>query len=132
MANENNLRPIKPGEVRNPYGRPRKLSRVLKSIPPDAQERIYAVLFTALTFKNVKEATSYIQEQAATDMKYGFVLQIAVKTLAGKNGWQALMDIMDRIFGRPRQAAEIIHSGGIALTINTDQETKELIEGGLG
>jgi hypothetical protein len=41
------------------------------------------------------------------------------------------MDIMDRIFGRPRQAAEIIHSGGIALTINTDQETKELIEGGL-
>ena len=131
MPNPQNLKPCKPGETHNPNGRPPRLSRVLKSIPPDAQERIYAVLFTALTFKNVKEATSYIQEQAATDMKYGFVLQIAVKTLAGKNGWQALMDIMDRIFGRPRQAAEIIHSGGIALTINTDQETKELIEGGL-
>lgn len=130
--NPQNLKPIKPGEVRNPYGRPRKLAKAIKSIPKDAQERIYAILYTALSFKNVKEATDYIREQESTDLKYGFILQIAIKALAGKNGFQALMEILDRLFGKPRISAEVAHSGGIALNITTDQETKDLIEGGIG
>lgn len=132
MANIQNLKPCKPGETHNPNGRPRALARVLKTIPPDARERIYGILFTALTFRNVKEATDYIRSQESTDFKYGFVLQIAIKSLAGKNGWQALQDILDRLFGKPRISAEVAHTGGISLNIQTDQETKELIEGGLG
>lgn len=131
-ANIQNLKPCKPGETHNPNGRPRKLSKVLKEIPPDAQRKIYSILYTALTFKNVKEATAYIKEQESTDFKYGFVLQLAIKALAGKNGWLALQDILDRLFGKPRISAEVQHSGGITLNIQTDQETKELIEGGLG
>ena len=131
-ANIQNLKPCKPGETHNPNGRPRKLSKVLKEIPPDAQRKIYAILYTALTFRNVKEATAYIKEQESTDFKYGFVLQLAIKALAGKNGWLALQDILDRLFGKPRISAEVQHSGGITLNIQTDEETKELIEGGLG
>lgn len=132
MANEQNLKPCRPGETHNPNGRPPKLARVIKTIPPDAQEKVYAILFSALQFKNVNEATAFIQSKDTTDFKYGFVLQIAVKALASKNGWQALQDILDRLFGKPRLSAEIAHKGGINLVINTDQETKELIEGGLG
>ena len=131
-ANIQNLKPCKPGETHNPNGRPRKLSKALKEIPPDAQQKIYSILYTALTFRNVKEATGYIKEQESTDFKYGFVLQLAIKALAGKNGWLALQDILDRLFGKPRISAEVQHSGGITLNITTDQETKELIEGGLG
>lgn len=131
-ANIQNLKPCKPGETHNPNGRPRKLSKALKEIPPDAQRKIYSILYTALTFRNVKEATAYIKEQESTDFKYGFVLQLAIKALAGKNGWLALQDILDRLFGKPRISAEVAHTGGISLNITTDQETKELIEGGLG
>lgn len=132
MANEQNLKPCKPGETHNPNGRPPRLSRVIKQMPRDAQEKIYTILFTALTFKNVQEATAYIRSQDTTDFKYGFVLQLAVKALAGKNGWSAFNDILDRLFGKPRISAEVAHTGGITLNIQTDQETKELIEGGLG
>lgn len=132
MANEQNLKPCKPGETHNPNGRPPRLSRVIKQMPRDAQEKIYTILFTALTFKNVQEATAYIRSQDTTDFKYGFVLQLAVKALAGKNGWSAFNDILDRLFGKPRISAEVAHTGGITLNIQTDQETKDLIEGGLG
>ena len=132
MGREDNLIPYKPGQTGNPNGRPPKLAKALKSIPKDAQERIYGVLFTALTFKNVKEAMEYIREQESTEIKYGFVLQIAIKALAGKNGFLALMDIMDRLFGKPRIQAEVSHSGGYVLRIDTDSETKANIEGGLG
>ena len=43
----------------------------------------------------------------------------------------AMMDIMDRLYGKPRISAEVAHTGGISLNITTDPETKELIEGGL-
>lgn len=132
MANEQNLKPCKPGETHNPNGRPPRLSRVIKQMPPDAQEKIYTILFTALTFKNVQEATAYIRSQDTTDFKYGFVLQLAVKALAGKNGWSAFNDILDRLFGKPRISAEVQHSGGITLNIQTDEDTKDMIEGGLG
>lgn len=132
MANPQNLKPCKPGETHNPNGRPPKLSRLIKTMPKDAQEKIYSILYTALTFKNVQEATAYIRSQESTDFKYGFVLQIAVKALAGKNGWSAFNDILDRLFGKPKISADVSHSGGISLNITTDAETKEMIEGGLG
>lgn len=108
------------------------MSKIIKTMPKDAQEKIYTILFTALTFKNVQEATAYIRSQDTTDFKYGFVLQLAVKALAGKNGWSAFNDILDRLYGKPRISAEVAHTGGISLNITTDAETKDLIEGGLG
>ena len=127
-----NLKPCKPGETHNPNGRPRKLSKALREVPDDAKEKIFGILHLALKQPSVKEAVKYIQEQDATDMEYGMVLQIAVKALMSKNGFLALNDILDRLFGKPRIAAEVTHKGGIAVNITTDEETKELIESGLG
>lgn len=128
-----NLKPCKPGETHNPNGRPKKLANAIKSIPKDMQEKVYAVLAYALTLPDESTAKAYLQMQQGELGKYGFVLQIAIRQLT-KEGWGfgAMMDIMDRLYGKPRISAEVSHSGGIQLNISTDEETKDLIEGGLG
>ena len=128
-----NLKPCKPGETHNPNGRPKKLVNAIKSLPHDMQEKIYGVLGYALTLPDEMTAKTYLQQQSGELGKYGFVMQIAIKQLC-KDGWGfgAMMEILDRLYGKPRISAEVAHTGGITLNITTDQETKDLIEGGLG
>lgn len=133
MANEKNLKPCKPGETHNPNGRPKKMVNAIKALPRDMQEKVYGVLAFALTLPDEATAKRYLHQQSGELGKYGFVLQIAIKQLT-KDGWgfNAMMDIMDRLYGKPRISAEVQHSGGITLNIQTDEETKDAIIGGLG
>lgn len=133
MANVQNLKPCKPGETHNPNGRPKRLVNVIKGLPKDAQEQIYKVLAFVLTLPDEVSAKAYLEKQQGELGKYGFVMQIAIKQLL-KEGWGfgAMMDIMDRLYGKPRISAEVAHTGGISLNITTDKETKDLIEGGIG
>ena len=128
-----NLKPCKPGETHNPNGRPRKLKNAIKKLPKDMQEKVYGVLGFALTLPDINTAKTYLQQQSGELGEYGVVLQVAIKQLC-KDGWgfSALMDILDRLYGKPRISAEVAHTGGITLNIQTDQETKDMIEGGLG
>ena len=128
-----NLKPCKPGETHNPNGRPKRLGNAIKGLPKDMQEKVYGVLAFALTLPDEKSAKAYLDHQSGELGKYGFVLQIAIRQLCKDGwGWNAMMDILDRLYGKPRISAEVAHTGGITLKIQTDQETKELIEGGLG
>lgn len=127
-----NLKPAKKGEVRNPHGRPKRLASVIKSIPVDLREKLYGVLAYALTLKDEAAAREYLECKAGELGECGFALQIAIKQLTKEGwGWGAMMDIMDRLYGKPRIQAEVTHSGGITLNISTDKETKDIIEGGL-
>lgn len=128
-----NLKPCKPGETHNPNGRPKKLVNAIKSLPKDMQEKVYGVLGFALTLPDERSAKAYLDQQSGELGKYGFVLQIAIRQLCKDGwGWGAMMDILDRLYGKPRMSAEVTHTGGITLNIQTDQETKDMIEGGLG
>lgn len=128
-----NLKPCKPGETHNPNGRPKKLVNAIKTLPKDMQEKVYGVLAFALTLPDERTAKAFLDQQSGELGKYGFVLQIAVRQLCKDGwGWGAMMDILDRLYGKPRISAEVAHTGGIILNIQTDQETKEMIEGGLG
>ena len=98
-----NLIPIQQQPNSN-QGRPKKLVNVIKDMPKDAQERVYAILWTAISMTNVKEASHYISKEADNLPECGFALQIAIRALQGKDGFRALMDILDRLFGRPKQA----------------------------
>ena len=128
-----NLKYCKPGETHNPNGRPKKLVNAIKGLPKDMQEQVYGVLAFALTLPDEAAAKAYLKQQEGELGKYGFVLQIAIKQLT-RDGWGfgAMMDILDRLYGKPRISAEVAHTGGITLNITTDQETKERIEGGIG
>jgi len=128
-----NLKPCKPGETHNPHGRPKRLGNAIKGLPKDMQEKVYGVLAFALTLPDETSAKAYLDQQSGELGKYGFVLQIAIRQLCKDGwGWNAMMDILDRLYGKPRISAEVQHSGGITLNIQTDEETKDAIIGGLG
>lgn len=106
LANLKKGRPIQEQANAN-HGRTPLMRNVIKSIPKDAQEKVYNVLWTALTMANVKEAQQYVEQQAAELPECGMVLQVCIRALLGKQGFLALMDICDRLFGKPRQTVEM-------------------------
>ena len=129
-----NLRPCKPGETHNPNGRPKKLVNVLKKIPKDMQEKVYDVLAFALTLPDETSAKKYLESQQGELGQYGFVLQIAIKQLLKDGwGWSALMDIMDRHYGKPKMSADITATGDGLTIVVKNQEEKDKLEriGGL-
>lgn len=102
------LKPRKPGVPPSPAsGRPPSFARQIASIPRDAQARIYAVLHEAIRQPS-KEAAAEIMRRADIG-DYGFILELAEKELLGKNGWNVLRDILDRLFGYPKQTTENTH-----------------------
>ena len=129
-----NLRPCKPGETHNPNGRPKKLVNVIKKIPKDMQEKVYDVLAFALTLPDETSAKKYLESRQGELGQYGFVLQIAIKQLLKEGwGWSALMDIMDRLYGKPKMSADITATGDGLTIVVKNQEEKDKLErmGGL-
>lgn len=103
-----NLKPCKPGETHNPNGRPKKMANAIKKLPKDMQEKVYGVLAFALTLPDEASAKTYLKSQQGELGQYGFVLQIAIKQLLKEGwGWNALMDILDRLYGKPRETKDL-------------------------
>ena len=123
-----NLRPCKPGETHNPNGRPKKLVNVIKKIPKDMQEKVYDVLAFALTLPDETSAKKYLESRQGELGQYGFVLQIAIKQLLKEGwGWNALMDIMDRLYGKPKMSADITATGdGLTIVVKNQEEKDKL------
>lgn len=123
-----NLRPCKPGETHNPNGRPKKLVNVIKKIPKDMQEKVYDVLAFALTLPDETSAKKYLESRQGELGQYGFVLQIAIKQLLKDGwGWSALMDIMDRLYGKPKMSADITATGdGLTIVVKNQEEKDKL------
>lgn len=115
------------------HGRTPTMANIIKSIPEDAQKKVYAVLWTAISMANVKEASKYISKEADNLPECGFALQIALRELQGKNGFKALMDILDRLFGKPKSSTEVTLDGkvqGITVTVDnpdTEQKLQQLL-----
>ena len=128
MANEQNLKPCRKGETHNPNGRPKKLVNVIKKIPRDMQEKVYSVLAFALTLPDEASAKTYLESQQGELGQYGFVLQIAIKQLLKDGwGWSALMDIMDRLYGKPKMSADINAKGdGLTIVVKSQEEKDKL------
>ena len=90
--------------------------------------KVYDRLHAAIALGSVKEAAEYLKKEADELGEYGFILQLAVKSLMGKNGWFVLMDICDRLFGKPRMTAEIHSAEGFSVNIQVpDSETADAL-----
>lgn len=129
MANEKNLKPCKKGETHNPKGRPRKLKNVLSELPPDMKEKVYSILGFALTLPDEAAARDYITKQKGELGQYGIILQIALKQLLKENwGFGAMMDIFDRLYGKPRQQAEVTHhADGMVINVKSEEERDKIM-----
>lgn len=101
----NKYRFTKENQPQKNNGRPPKLCNQIGTIPKDAQQRMYSILHKATTFNSREEAINYLKEEKDKG-EYGFILELAINALGGRNGWQVLMDIMDRLFGKPKQITE--------------------------
>lgn len=124
-----NLRAPAPGEVRNPNGKPKRLINVIKKLPANMQEEVFGILGYVLTLPDETAAKKYLEYKAGELGQYGFVLQIAIKQLL-KEGWGfgAMMDILDRIYGKPRQSAEVTHKAeGLTIVVNNDDEKEKIL-----
>ncbi len=109
-------------------GRKPNPARLIKELPKDAQMKVYDRLHAAIALGSVKEAAEYLKKEADELGEYGFILQLAVKSLMGKNGWFVLMDICDRLFGKPRMTAEIHSAEGFSVNIQVpDSETADAL-----
>lgn len=125
-----NLKPQKKGEPgRNKNGRPKKLVKVIKSLPEDIQEQVYKVLGFVLTLPDEEAAKKYLTYKEGELGEYGFVMQVAIKQLTKEGwGWGAVCDILDRLFGKPTIKASVDAKGeGVTILVQT-QEQKEAIE----
>lgn len=110
-----NLRQFKKGQSGNPAGRPPNICKMVKGIPKDAQRKVYDILHHALSLPNKKEAQKFLTDPdiEASLGEYGFLLQVCVLSLIGKQGWLTACDIMDRLFGKPKQTTTL--SGNLSL-----------------
>lgn len=85
--------------------------------------------------RSVKEASKYLSKEVDNlPEECGVVMQIALKGLLGKNGLNALMNILDRLFGKPKTNAEVTLDGkvqGITVTVDnpeTEQKLQQLLD----
>lgn len=111
-------------------GRPKKLVNAIKELPDNMREDVYGILSFALTLESEAEAKTYLEEQTGKLGQYGFLMQIAIRQLSNKNyGWGAAMDILDRLYGRPKQASEVRHTGdGLTIVVNSQEERQRIEE----
>lgn len=113
------------------HGRYPTLVNAIEELPPDAQKKVYAALWKAISMRSVKEASKYLSKEVDNlPEECGVVMQIALKGLLGKNGLNALMNILDRLFGKPKTNAEVTLDGKVqGITVKVDNsETAEQLQ----
>lgn len=79
----------------------------LKSIPADARDKILEALWHALTLPDQRTAAEYLSRAAQELPQYGYLIQCYAKGMMGKNSILYISDILDRLFGKPKQVADI-------------------------
>jgi poly-beta-hydroxyalkanoate depolymerase len=114
MANEKNLKPFKKGEVANPNGRPKKYVTLLKESGyklSEVNDTIQAMM--AMTIDELKQ----VFDNPLSTILEKTVAGAMVKSL--KNGSLYSLDtLMTRVYGKPKETAEINVSNEYKVTLN--------------
>lgn len=113
------------GESGNPNGRPPRLISRIEKLPKEARDIVYSRLWEAIKNDNIAGLARYMDE-AGADGECGMVLQMAARQLRSKYGWKALNDILDRLFGKPKQTTEIANSGGQPFELKVVQTSEDI------
>ena len=109
MANEKNLTPFKKGEINNPNGRPKKFITTLKEQGYKLSEINDTI--QVLMSMNIAELKAVMTNPNATIMETTCATAM-IKSLQ-KGSLYSLDTLMNRVFGKPKETAEITQDGTI-------------------
>lgn len=113
MANEQNLKPFKKGQVANPNGRPRKFVSALKDQGYKASEVNDAILvLMSMTIDELKEV--YNNPQATVLEK---TVAAAIRKSIEKGSLYSLETLLSRSFGKPKEQVDLNASGGMQIEV---------------
>lgn len=105
----------------------------LKSIPEDARDKVYSALYHALTLPDQKTAAEYLAKTAEELPQFGYLIQVYAKGMMGKNAVLYVSDLLDRLFGKPKQVADISADIGLGeppvIVFGDPGKTKDKEEG---
>ena len=85
----------------------------LKSIPDNAREKVMEALYHALSLQDKETAVAYLNKKAEELPEFGYLIQVYAKGMLGKNAVAYVSDLLDRLFGKPKQVADITADIGI-------------------
>jgi poly-beta-hydroxyalkanoate depolymerase len=113
MANEQNLRPIQKGEVRNPNGRPRKFVSALKEQGYKASEVNDAIqVLMSMTIDELKDV--YNNPQATVLEK---TVASAIRKSIEKGSLYSIETLLTRVYGKPKEQVDLNASGGMKIEV---------------
>jgi hypothetical protein len=113
MANNGNLIPVKKGEVRNPYGRPRKYVSELRAQGYKLSEVNDSIqVLMSMTLDELKEV--YTNPKATVLEK---TIASAIRKSIEKGSLYSIETLLTRVFGKPKEQMDLNASGGFKIEV---------------
>lgn len=113
MANNQNLKPFKKGEVANPNGRPRKYVSLLK----DAGYKVSEINDTIqnMMAMDLEELADVYENPKATILEKT-IANAMVKSLQ-KGSLYSLETLLTRVYGKPKETSTVENTGKVEFVI---------------
>ena len=113
MANNENLKPIQKGEIRNPNGRPRKYVSELRAQGYKLSEVNDAIqVLMSMTIDELKEV--YTNPKATVLEK---TIASAIKKSIEKGSLYSIETLLTRVYGKPKEQMDLNASGGMEIKV---------------
>lgn len=102
------------GQSGNPKGRPRKgVSAVLSALEAAGHDEVTAEQVRATMGRMLNLPREELVKMGSDAKNTPILDALIARSLAGKDGWQAMQDILDRAHGKAKQSVDLSGAGAI-------------------
>lgn len=124
MANNENLKPFKKGEVANPNGRPRKYVSQLREQGYKLSEVNDTIqVLISMTIDELKEV--YTNPKATILEK---TIASAIRKSIEKGSLYSIETLLTRVYGKPKEQVDLNASGGMQIEVVYKDVTNDSLE----
>jgi len=118
-----NLKPAKPGEVRNPKGRPKdKLGEAMRMLTAQS----FAEMANLIVRGNIADLQAVINDKDAEVLKK--VIATTVVNMMKKGDINALDTLLNRLVGKVKDKVEVNNTGGPQVIITLPSNGREVTD----